>query len=108
MPADQAGPLARYAATIQSQRGDYNGKVLSIRHEDLRSLAVIYDESPIAAHRTAHHWGVLGADARAPWKSSCSFLHLHGREPQHRGGAAVPFCLAAIRSDELRLEFENP
>src|SRR5688572_33268261 len=35
---EQAAPLARYAATIQSQRGDYNGRVLSIRHEDLRSL----------------------------------------------------------------------
>ena len=31
VPAEKAGPLARYAATIQGQRGDYNGKVLSIR-----------------------------------------------------------------------------
>ena len=38
LPKDKAGPLARYMATIQTQRGDYNGKVLSIRHEDLRSL----------------------------------------------------------------------
>src|SRR5213594_3088204 len=30
LPADKVGPLARYAAAIQSQRGDYNGKVLSI------------------------------------------------------------------------------
>ena len=42
-PAEKAGPLARYAATIQSQRGDYNGRVLSIRQDDLRALAVIYD-----------------------------------------------------------------
>ena len=34
LPAEKAGPLARYASTIQSQRGDYNGKVLSIRTED--------------------------------------------------------------------------
>src|SRR5436309_2148175 len=46
LPVDKVGPLARYAATIQSQRGDYNGKVLSIRTEDLRSLAIIYDMSP--------------------------------------------------------------
>src|SRR6187401_835018 len=46
VPAEKAGPLARYAATIQSQRGDYNGRVLSIRNEDLRSLAIIYDMSP--------------------------------------------------------------
>ena len=46
VPPEKAGPLQRYAATIQSQRGDYNGKVLSIRQDDLRTLAVIYDQSP--------------------------------------------------------------
>ena len=46
VPSEKAGPLQRYAATIQSQRGDYNGKVLSIRQDDLRTLAVIYDKSP--------------------------------------------------------------
>src|SRR5688500_6721238 len=64
VPADQAAPLARYAATIQSQRGDYNGRVLSIRHEDLRSLAVIYDASPGALTDQLISWGVLSADAR--------------------------------------------
>ena len=64
VPADQAAPLARYAATIQSQRGDYNGRVLSIRHEDLRSLAVIYDASPGALTDQLIQWGVLSADAR--------------------------------------------
>ena len=54
-----AAPLARYAQSIQSQRGDYNGRVLSIRQEDLRTLAVIYEEQPsvLAARLTA--WGVL-------------------------------------------------
>src|SRR4249919_2207010 len=28
VPAEKAGPLARYCSTIQSQRGDYNGRVL--------------------------------------------------------------------------------
>jgi len=64
VPADQAAPLARYAATIQSQRGDYNGRVLSIRQEDLRSLAVIYDASPGALTEQLIGWGVLCADAR--------------------------------------------
>ena len=63
-PADRSAPLARYAATIQSQRGDYNGRVLSIRHEDLRSLAVIYDASPSALTEQLIGWGVLTADAR--------------------------------------------
>ena len=64
VPADKAAPLARYAATIQSQRGDYNGRVLSIRQEDLRSLAVIYDASPGALTEQLIAWGVLSADAR--------------------------------------------
>ena len=64
VPAEQAGPLARYAATIQSQRGDYNGRVLSIRQEDLRSLAVIYDAAPHALTEELIGWGVLSVDAR--------------------------------------------
>jgi transcriptional regulator with XRE-family HTH domain len=64
VPAPQAAPLARYAATIQSQRGDYNGRVLSIRQEDLRSLAVIYDASPSALTERLISWGVLNVEAR--------------------------------------------
>jgi len=64
VPALQAAPLARYAATIQSQRGDYNGRVLSIRQDDLRSLAVIYDASPSVLTDRLIGWGVLNAEAR--------------------------------------------
>ena len=56
--------LARYAATIQSQRGDYNGRVLSIRRDDLRALAVMYDESPTQLTEQLIEWGVLNPDAR--------------------------------------------
>ena len=59
LPAHQAGPLARYAAAIQSQRGDYNGKVLTIRSEDLRSLAVIYDMTPEDLTEQLVRWWVL-------------------------------------------------
>jgi transcriptional regulator with XRE-family HTH domain len=65
VPVDQAAPLARYAATIQSQRGDYNGRVLSIRQEDLRSLAVIYDASPSDLTEQLIGWGVLTPEARS-------------------------------------------
>ena len=64
VPAEKAGPLARYAAAIQAQRGDYNGKVLSVRSEDLRTLAVIYDENPSVLTEELISWGVLNADAR--------------------------------------------
>jgi transcriptional regulator with XRE-family HTH domain len=59
LPAHLAGPLARYASAIQSQRGDYNGKVLTIRTEDLRSLAVIYDLTPEDLAEQLVRWGVL-------------------------------------------------
>lgn len=37
--------LRRYLETIQVQRGDFNRRVLSIRNEDLRALAVVQDTS---------------------------------------------------------------
>jgi len=61
---ERAGALTRYAATIQSQRGDYNGRVLSIRQEDLRSLAVIYDDTPSRLTDQLIDWGVLAPEAR--------------------------------------------
>ena len=64
VPAEKAGPLARYAAAIQAQRGDYNGRVLSIRQDDLRTLAVIYDESPSMLADQLIAWGVLNPEAR--------------------------------------------
>ena len=35
-------PVSRYATTIQLQRGDYNGRMLTLRTDDLRALAVVY------------------------------------------------------------------
>jgi transcriptional regulator with XRE-family HTH domain len=61
-PLEEARPLIRYVAAIQDQRGDYNGRVLSIRQEDLRALAIIYDRSPSQLADQLVEWGVLGAD----------------------------------------------
>ena len=61
---DKAAPLLRYVAAIQSQRGDYNGRVLSIRQDDLRTLAVIFDLQPSVLVDLLIEWGVLNADAR--------------------------------------------
>ncbi len=33
--------IGRYIATIQARRGDYNGRVLTIRHADVRVLAAV-------------------------------------------------------------------
>jgi transcriptional regulator with XRE-family HTH domain len=37
--------LSRYAATIQLQRQDFNGQLLTIRHDDLRVLAAVMGRS---------------------------------------------------------------
>lgn len=40
--AEDAGLLRRWVAGIQRERGDYAGRVLSIREGDLRALATLY------------------------------------------------------------------
>jgi transcriptional regulator with XRE-family HTH domain len=65
--SSDALPLTRYAAAIQSQRGDYNGKVLSIRQDDMRMLAVIYDVSPQVLVDKFDAWGVIRTENGDPW-----------------------------------------
>ena len=43
--------LVRYLGLIQVQRGDFNGRVLTIRHEDMRALATLFDTTPEAMRR---------------------------------------------------------
>jgi transcriptional regulator with XRE-family HTH domain len=38
---DSVRPLARYIRTIQVQRGDYNGRVLTLRRADLQALSIV-------------------------------------------------------------------
>jgi transcriptional regulator with XRE-family HTH domain len=66
---DQSGEeltyVAKYARAIQQQRGDYNGRVLSIRADDLRALAIVYDASPTGLVEKLTEAGVLVTDPRA-------------------------------------------
>lgn len=41
-----AAVLSRYAATIQRQREDFNGRMLTIRRDDLRVLAAVLGRKP--------------------------------------------------------------
>jgi transcriptional regulator with XRE-family HTH domain len=59
VPAEDATPLIRYAQSIQRQRGDYGNKVLSIRGEDLRALALMFDTSLDRLTEQLISWGVL-------------------------------------------------
>ena len=63
MQQEEIAPLARFAAAIQRQRGDYGNRVLSIRAEDLRSLAIIYDTSEQGLTEQLVRWQVLAPES---------------------------------------------
>jgi transcriptional regulator with XRE-family HTH domain len=50
--------LGRYLSTIQVQRQDFNGRVLTIRHEDLRAIACLLDVAPEMIHRRLDELGL--------------------------------------------------
>jgi transcriptional regulator with XRE-family HTH domain len=49
VPGQQGQMLARYLRMIQVQRGDFNGRVLTVRRDDLRAIACILDVAPDSA-----------------------------------------------------------
>jgi len=59
LPAEQVGPLVQWISTVQSVHGDYDGKVLPIRVEDLCSMAMIYGLTPDELTAKLIDWGVL-------------------------------------------------
>jgi DNA-binding protein BldD-like, C-terminal domain len=62
---DELSYVAKFARAIQQARGDYNGRVLSIRADDLRALAIVYDDSPPGLIERLTEQGVLVEDPRA-------------------------------------------
>jgi transcriptional regulator with XRE-family HTH domain len=62
---DDLAHVARYARAIQQQRGDYNGRVLSLRAADMQSLAIIYDISPPDLVDRLTDAGILVDDPRS-------------------------------------------
>ncbi len=42
----EAEMLSRYLRMVQVQRGDFNGRVLTVRRDDLRAIACILDVTP--------------------------------------------------------------
>jgi transcriptional regulator with XRE-family HTH domain len=64
-PSDDAAALARFVSAIQARRGDYNGRVLTIRRDDLHTLAILYDESPGEVVERLIGWRVAEPAARA-------------------------------------------
>lgn len=53
--------LTRYLRMIQVQRGDFNGRVLTVRRDDLRAIACILDVTPDQAVDRLDSLGVMYA-----------------------------------------------
>lgn len=52
-------PVRRYVSMIQVQRQDFNGKVLTIRRDDLRALSCLFEMTPDDLEDRLEHLGVL-------------------------------------------------
>jgi transcriptional regulator with XRE-family HTH domain len=50
--------LTRYVGMIQIQRGDFNGRVLTIRDEDIRALARVFERDSVSMRRRLHDLGL--------------------------------------------------
>ena len=61
IPEADRDPLSRFTAAIQVQRGDFNGRVLTIRQDDLMSLALLYQTTADDLTRRLDDWGLLAA-----------------------------------------------
>jgi transcriptional regulator with XRE-family HTH domain len=55
----EAEMLSRYLRMIQVQRGDFNGRVLTVRRDDLRAVACILDVTPELAGARLDALGVV-------------------------------------------------
>jgi len=63
----EAQVLGRYLGMIQVQRGDFNGRVLTVRRDDLRAIACVLDVTPELATARLETLGlVFGVEAGEP------------------------------------------
>ena len=56
---DEAAPLVRYARSIVLERGDWNGRVLSIRKDDVRALCSMLQVDEAGLLEMLDRWKVL-------------------------------------------------
>jgi len=54
-----ADPVVRYLRTIIIERGDFNGRVLSVRRDDIRALCAILHSTEVELFDTLGQWGAL-------------------------------------------------
>lgn len=65
VPESDRDPLSRFTHAIQIQRGDYNGRVLTIREDDLMALALLYQTTADELSRRLADWGLLAQNGAA-------------------------------------------
>jgi transcriptional regulator with XRE-family HTH domain len=56
---EEADPVVRYLKTIIIERGDFNGRMLSVRRDDIRALCAILHSSEIELFDTLERWQAL-------------------------------------------------
>jgi transcriptional regulator with XRE-family HTH domain len=59
VPENDRDPLARFTSAIQVKRGDFNGRVLTIREDDLMALSLLYQTTADDLARRLDEWGLL-------------------------------------------------
>ncbi len=66
--APDVAPILRYLQTIIVARGDFNGRVLSVRRDDVRALCAICQRTEKDLFETLDGWGALlsgGTDVKS-------------------------------------------
>lgn len=63
VPEQDRDPISRFATAIQVQRGDFNGRILTIREDDLMALALLYQTTSNELARRLESWGLLSKAA---------------------------------------------
>ncbi len=61
---EEAAPVLRYARSIVLDRGDWNGRVLSVRRDDIRGLASMSGVDEATLLERLGRWGALAPVAR--------------------------------------------
>ena len=59
VPRPERDPLTRFTAAIQRQRGDFNGRILTIRDDDVMALALLYELNAEEVSQRLAEWGLL-------------------------------------------------
>lgn len=56
---ERGGPLRRFVSSIQLERGDFGNRIMSLRADDLRALAIMYDRPAGEFYELLVDWNLL-------------------------------------------------